>query len=137
MPADLTAKMDPNDQAANVYGMACPEHPEATRYGLAMPHAQNAIRKHNREQHAQDGAFQVGLMAALLLTLRDDMLDTRRDYGTDPDKGWAVTFTQRRYQEGLAAWLTLLGLQAGDEDKALQAARQHAQAGTVAHVSPF
>lgn len=137
MPADLTAKMDPNDQAANVYGMACPEHPEADRYHLTMPHAQNAIRKHNREHHPQSGAFQIGLMAALLLTLRDDMLETLRDYSSDPDKAWAITFTQRRYQEGLAAWMTLLGLQAGQEGEAITQARQHADAGTVAHVAPF
>lgn len=81
--------------------------------------------------------FQVGIMAALLLGLHDDMLDTERDYGTDPDKGWAVTFARRRYEHGLSAWMTLLGLQANQRDEALAAARQHSQAGTVAHVAPF
>lgn len=129
----MTATMTPA-VLADAWDVKCAEH-ALDRRGITQYHAQNLVQKHNREHHAE--GFQVGLMAALLLTLREDMLDTQRDYSSDPDKGWAITFTQRRYTEGLAAWMTLLGLQAGQEDEAIAKARQHAEAGTVAHVAPF
>lgn len=130
----MTTDMTPG-VLEGTWDVKCAEH-GLDRRGLAEAHAQNLVRKHDREDHAQP-AFQVGLVAALVLTLREDMLDAARDHSGDPDKGWTITLTWRRYESGLAAWMTLLGLQAGQEDAALALARQHAEAGTVAHVAPF
>ena len=134
----MTAHMFPSPTNPNSFDVECPDHTDAERHGLRWNHARNAMEQHNREHHdTRPQEFQVGLMAALLLTLRDDMLDAARDHSGDPDKGWAITFTQRRYQEGLSAWMTLCGFQASQQDEALALARKCSQEGTVAHVAPF
>lgn len=134
MPADLTAKMDPDDARQDVYGMHCPEHPDQDRYGLTMPHAQNAIRKHNREQHP-DPVFQVHALAAMVLAAYDDLHEAMTE--PDEDKAWTKRAAQVQYDHALAAWMTLLGLPLSQREFARTLARFHSTVGTVAHAAPF
>lgn len=69
MPADLT--LDSVGPAAVTYGLACPEHPDATRHGLTQAHATNAVAKHNRDHHdaRPDAAAQVNVTAACQMAL--------------------------------------------------------------------
>lgn len=122
----------PGDDA--VWVVRCRDH-DMYRRGLTQPHALNLVRKHDREDHAE--AFQIGAVAALVLAAKGDLAEAEGDARLDPDKAWTPRVAQRRLDEVLAVWMTLLGLPLSEREAALDLAVQHAAHATTAHPAPF
>lgn len=82
--------------------------------------------------------FQVGALAALVLTAHQD-LDLARQEAADPDgdKAWVIRPAMAAFDHALAAWMTLLGLPLSERTEGLAQARLHRAAATVAHAAPF
>lgn len=118
MPAVLTAIETGPPGAA--YGLECPEHPEARRRNLAQPHALNAVAKHNRDHHPEPGAtvYRVGALATLVQESWEAWMLAIADGLDDPEVAHKATPHQRRFLILREAWMTLLGLEAGDPDTA-------------------